>query len=154
MSTPQEYWDACLIKTWRGHGTLQEALSLFLSVTGQKATESGLLRIPKKGIPWAVQVRVFTAQYLPKINDWLWDKPPEKDVVLLKKLSTSKYDTLDTAFKSNADKEMSREIQRLDTNRKRLGMRTLEYNNRGQATDWGVNKGAQSKIGGRTRRLG
>ena len=154
MSTPQEYWDACLIKTWRGHGTLQDAFSLFLSITGQKATELGLLRLPKKGIPWHVHVRVFTAQYLPKINDWLWDKPPEKDVVLLKKLSASKYDTLETAFRTNADKEMSREIQRLHTNRKRMGMKTLDYNNRNQATDWGVTKGASSRTGGRTRRLG
>jgi hypothetical protein len=154
MSTPQEYWDACLIKTWRKHGTLQDALSLFLSITGQRATESGVLRLPDKGIPWGVHVRVFVAQHLPKISDWLWDKPPEKDVALLKKLSVSKYDTLKTAFKSSADKELANEMRRLKTNRKRMGMRTLEYNNRGQATDWGVNKGAQSKTGGRTRRLG
>ena len=154
MSTPQEYWDACLIKTWRRHGTLQDAFSLFLSVTGQKATESGLLRLPQKGIPWTVHARVFVAQFLPKINDWLWDKPPEKDVVLLKKLSTSKYDTLETAFRSNADKELKVEQAHLRKNRLRVGMNTIERNNRGQPTDWGVTKGAQSKIGGRTRRLG
>ena len=154
MSTLQEYWDACLIKTWRGHGTLQDAFSLFLSVTGQKATESGVLRIPNKGIPWYVHVRVFTAQYLPKINDWLWDKPPEKDVVLLKKLSTSKYNTLDKAFKTNMEKELSTEVGKIRTNRNRMGMNSLSRSNRNQATDWGVTKGAQSKTGGRSRRYG
>jgi len=49
---------------------------------------------------------------------------------------------------------MRREIQRLNTNRKRMGMRTLDYNNRNQATDWGVSKGASRKTGGRSRKYG
>lgn len=154
MSTPQEYWDACLIRTWRKMGTIHDLFFMFYSVTGKKTSEYELLRMPRYGIPTSTGVRVFTAQHLPKINDWLWDKPPEKDVVLLKKLSASKYDTLETAFKTNADKEMRREIQRLGTNRKRMGMRTLDYNNRNQATDWGVSKGASRKTGGRSRKYG
>lgn len=141
MSTPQEYWDACMIRTWRNMGTIHDVFSMFYSVTGKKTEEFELKRKPPKGLPSGMQIRIFTARFLPKINDWLWDKTPEKDVLLLKKLSVSKYDTLETAFRSNADKEMSKEIQRINTNRKRMGMRTLDYNNRNQATDWGVTKG-------------
>ena len=143
MSTPQEYWDACLIRTWRKHGTLQDVFSLFLSVTGQKATEVGVLRIPNKGIPWSMDVRIFVAEYLPKINDWLWDKPPEKDVVLLKKLSASKYNTLDKAFKTNMEKELQKEQTNIILNRKIRTLTTIRISERNQATDWGVTKGGR-----------
>ena len=151
MSTLQEYWDACLIRTWRKHGTLQDVFSLFLSVTGQKATEVGVLRIPNKGIPWSMDVRIFVAEYLPKVNDWLWDKPPEKDVVLLKKLSASKYNTLDKAFKTNMERELQKEQKNLILNRKIGEMTSNLIGERNQATNWNVNKGARSKTGGRSR---
>jgi hypothetical protein len=143
MSTPQEYWDACLIRTWRNIGTIHDVFSMFYSVTGKKASELELRRLPKKGLPTGMQIRIFTARCLPKINDWLWDKPPEKDVELLKKLSASKYDTLDKEFKTNADKELETEIGSIHTNRKRIGMNTLSTSNRNQATDWGVTKGGK-----------
>jgi hypothetical protein len=145
MSTPQEYWDACLIRVWRKMGTLHDVFSLFYSVTGKKTDEFELLRLPKRGMPTGMQVRLFTARHLPKINDWMWDKPPEKDVVLLRKLSASRYDTFETPFRTNADKELSKEMARIYTNRKRNGMNTLSVSNRNQATDWGVTKGARSK---------
>jgi hypothetical protein len=143
MSTPQEYWDACLIRTWRNMGTIHDVFSMFYSITGKKTEEFELKRLPKLGVPTWVHVRVFTAQFLPKINDWLWDKTPEKDVVLLKKLSASKYDTLDKPFKTNMEKDLSTEMGRIRTNRKRMAMNSLSTSNRNQATDWGVTKGGR-----------
>lgn len=154
MSTDQEYWDACLIKTWRNSGNIVDAMSMFYSVTGKRITGSELLRIPAPNFPWRVGIRVFVAQFLPKINDRLWDQPPEKDVALLKKLSTSKYDTSKQPIKSEADKELAKERRQYHKNKLKVGMNTTERNNRAQATEWGVTKAPQSKIGGRTRRYG
>jgi hypothetical protein len=154
MSTPQEYWDACLIKTWRNSGTVGDVFAMFYSIMKTFTSEYELLRVPPKAIHPKIGVRVFVARYLPKINDWLWDKPREKDVELLKKLSKSKYDTLDGQFKTEADKEVAREQQRLRSNRLKVAMNTIERNNRNQATNWGVTKAPQSKMGGRTRRYG
>ena len=39
MSTPQEYWDACLIKAWRNDGQLIEAFTMFQSITGKKTLD-------------------------------------------------------------------------------------------------------------------
>jgi hypothetical protein len=154
MSTPQEYWDACLIKTWRKAGTISDMFSMYYSITKQMVSEGELLRVPSKAIHPTIGVRVFVANYLPKISDWLWDKSPEKDVVLLKKLSTSKYTTLDQRFETNADKELRNERRRLGKNRLRVAMNTIERNNRTQKTEWGVTKGADSRTGGRSRRYG
>lgn len=154
MSTPQEYWDACLIKTWRNAGTIGDVFAMFYSIMKTFASEYELLRVPPKEIYPKIGVRVFVARYLPKINDWLWDKPREKDVELLKKLSKSKYDTLAAQFLTEADKKLTREQQRLRKNRLKVAMNTIERNNRNQATNWGVTKAPQSKIGGRTRRHG
>lgn len=154
MSTPQEYWDACLIKTWRNAGTVEDVFSMFSSVTKTLVSEHELLRAPPKVLHPKIGIRVFVARYLPKISDWLWDKPKEKDVELLKKLSKSKYDTLDAQFLTEADKKLTREQQRLRRNRLKVAMNTIERNNRNQATNWGVTKAPQSKMGGRTRRYG
>ena len=142
MSTPQEYWDACLIKTWRNHGQLIDAMQMFTSVTGKKTDEIDppLLRLPRVGVPWKLYVRAYMAAYLEKISKRLWEQPPEKDVLLLKKLQTSKYDT--TVQNTDRDIEMEAEIRRLKTNQKRNGMSTLANSNSNQATDWGVNKGS------------
>ena len=80
------------------------------------------------------------AAYLEKISKRLWEQPPEKDVLLLKKLQTSKYDT--TTQNTDRDIEMEAEIRRLRTNQKRNGMSTLANSNSNQATDWGVSKGS------------
>ena len=142
MSTPQEYWDACLIKTWRNDGQLWDAMQMFTSITGKKTEEIDppLLRLPRKGAPWRLYVRAYMAAYLEKISLRLWDQPPEKDVLLLKKLQTSKYDT--TEQNTNMDKELETEKRKLKTNQKRKGMDTLNWSNRNQATDWGVTKGS------------
>lgn len=142
MSTPQEYWDACLIKTWRNHGQLIDAMQMFTSVTGKKTDEIDppLLRLPRAGVPWKLYVRAYMAAHLEKISKRLWEQPPEKDVLLLKKLQTSKYDT--TTQNTDRDNEMEAEIRRLRTNQKRNGMSTLANSNSNQATDWGVSKGS------------
>jgi hypothetical protein len=142
MSTPQEYWDACLIKTWRNDGQLIDAMQMFTSMTGKKTNEIDppLLRLPNEGAPWKLYVRAYMAAHLEKISARLWEQPPEKDVLLLKKLQTSKY----TTSKQNTDRdtEMEAEIRRLRTNQKRNGMSTLANSNSNQATDWGVTKGS------------
>ena len=142
MSTPQEYWDACLIKTWRNHGQLIDAMQMFTSMTGKRTDEIDppLLRLPRAGTPWKLSVRPYMAAYLEKISKRLWEQPPEKDVLLLKKLQTSKYDT--TVQNTDRDNEMEAEIRRLKTNQKRNGMSTLANSNSNQATDWGVTKGS------------
>jgi len=142
MSTPQEYWDACLIKTWRNNGQLLDAMQMFTSMTGKKTDEIDppLLRLPNGGVPWKLYVRAYMAAHLEKISKRLWEQPPEKDVLLLRKLQTSKYDT--TKQDTNRDKEMTNERQRYRTNRLRVGMSTLANSNINQATDWGVTKGS------------
>jgi hypothetical protein len=142
MSTPQEYWDACLIKTWRNHGQLIDAMQMFTSMTGKKTDEIDppLLRLPRVGVPWKLYVRAYMAAYLEKISKRLWEQPPEKDVLLLKKLQTSKYDT--TTQNTDRDSEMETEIRKIKTNQKRNGMNTLSTSIRNQATDWGVTKGS------------
>ena len=142
MSTPQEYWDACLIKTWRNHGQLIDAMQMFTSMTGKRTDEIDppLLRLPRVGVPWKLYVRAYMAAHLEKISKRLWEQPPEKDVLLLKKLQTSKYDT--STQNTDRDIEMEAEIRRLRTNQKRNGMSTLANSNSNQATDWGVSKGS------------
>ena len=142
MSTPQEYWDACLIKTWRNNGQLLDAMQMFTSMTGKRTDEIDppLLRLPRVGVPWKLYARAYMAAHLEKISARLWEQPPEKDVLLLRKLQTSKYDT--TKQDTNRDKEMTNERQRYRTNRLRVGMSTLANSNINQATDWGVTKGS------------
>jgi len=142
VSTPQEYWDACLIKTWRNDGRLLDAMQMFTSMTGKRTDEIDppLLRLPNGSVPWKLYVRAYMAAHLEKISKRLWDQPPEKDVLLLKKLQTSKYTT--TTQNTDRDTDMEAEIRRLRTNQKRNGMSTLANSNINQATDWGVTKGS------------
>jgi len=142
MSTDQEYWDACLIKTWRNDGCFLDALQMFKSITGRLVfgREEPLLRTPLEGVPLKIRVRPYVAQHLEKISRRLWDYAPEHDVALLKKLQTSKYTTTEQA--TNPDKEMNNERNRTLTNRKRMAMNSLQRSVRNQATDWGVTKGA------------
>jgi hypothetical protein len=141
MSTPQEYWDACLIKTWRNDGKLLDAFQMFRSVTGKRTDEIDppLLRLPSAGVPWKLPARAYMAAYLEKISNRLWEQSPEKDVLLLKKLQTSKYTT--TTQNTNNDLELAAERQAHNSNRKRNAMSALNKSNRNQATDWGVTKG-------------
>lgn len=141
MSTLQEYWDACLIRAWRNHMKIVDAMSMFYSITGKRATECDLLRIPNHGLPWGTGMRVFTAYYLPKINDRLWDQEPEKDVALLHKLAKSKYNTEEKPHRTNADREVQSTQQRLRRDRLKNGFATTQVINRNSSTDWNVTKG-------------
>ena len=87
MSTPQEYWDACLIRTWRQSGSVLDAMIMFKSITkvNLEDVEPKLLRIPRVGFPWKIGIRIFMASHLSKISNRLWDQSPEKDVALLQK---------------------------------------------------------------------
>jgi hypothetical protein len=140
MSTPQEYWDACLIKTWRNDGKLLDLIQMFKSIVGKDHWEldEPLLRTPSKGMPWGVYVRPFMAAHLEKISARLWDQPPEKDVLLLKKLQTSKYTT--STQNTDRDKEMTNEGARYRRNRLKVGMSTLSSMNRNSNTNWKIVK--------------
>ena len=141
MSTPQEYWDACLIKTWRNDGKLYDTIQMFTSIVGKSPFEyeEPLIRTPRKGIPWGVHVRVFVATYLEKISTRLWDQPPEKDVLLLKKLQTSAYTA--TTAPTSPDRELNNARRTYKRNRLRVGMSTLAVSVQNNATDWNIVKG-------------
>lgn len=91
MSTNQEYWDACLIRTWRAHGTVQGALDMYQSITGVDARDSGIKRVPVSKRTYG-PIREFVAQRLEKISAWLFKCGPEHDKDLLRKLSGSSFD--------------------------------------------------------------
>jgi hypothetical protein len=143
MSTDQEYWDACLIKTWRNDGQLWDVMNMFKSMTGRDYwTCEGLLRTMPAGVPRKLRVRPYMAQFLEKISRRLWDQAPDKDVLLLRKLQTSKYTTSTTP--TNRDHELDNARSRHINDRKRLAMNSLQRSVRNQATDWGVTKGGHT----------
>jgi hypothetical protein len=136
----QKNWDAALIKTWRLAGSIGDVYALFHAIAGKRtdACDPPLKRMPPKNIPWKVGVRVFVANHLSKISKRLWDQPPEKDILLLRKLETSAYDT--EAEKLHADKELKREQRMLKQTRERRTLTTSRISTRNQATDWNVIK--------------
>jgi len=141
MNTLQEYWDACLIRSWRRQLCLLDAMSMFLSLTGKRTDECELLRVPLDNIPWKTGVRVFTAYHLPKINDKLWEQEPEKDILLLRKLQKSKYNTEKTQYRTNADRDLRNEQAKNKRNREKNAFTTHEISEYNSATDWNVVKG-------------
>lgn len=151
MSTNQEYWDACLIRCWRNFQNIQDANSMFKSICGEwpDKVEPKLLRLPKPNTPITVNIRYFAAHFLPKINDFLCDKPPEKDVELLRALKTSKMDTLDRMYRTNADKEKDNTIRKTKRDRVKMAGNTISYSIRNRDTDWNVTKGNSQR--GRAR---
>jgi len=142
MSTLQEYWDVCLIKTWRNNMMVLDAVSMFYSITGKRLEECELLRVPRSNFPWKTGTKVFTSRFLPKINDWLWDKPIEKDLDLLRKLCNSKYDTEKKQYVTNADRELSSAVSKNRRDRQKKEYLTRLVGERNSATDWNVVKGA------------
>ena len=142
MSTPQEYWDACLIRTWRQYGSVLDAMIMFKSITNiqMQDVEPTLLRIPRAGFPWKLGVRVFVAEHLSKISARLWDQPPEKDVALLKKLKDSKYDTeKDTIHDISLITERSKTYK----NKRQMELLSKTISERNKDTDWGTMKGSR-----------
>jgi hypothetical protein len=142
MSTPQEYWDACLIRTWRNFGLMFDAVQMFKSITGKDYYEYDppLLRVPVIGYPFRTGIRIFIANHLSKISKRLLEQPPEKDVLLLKKLKDSKYDTEKDVIN---DSEFNAQKNRYYRNRLRVGMDTQLYAKRNRDTDWNVIKGTR-----------
>jgi hypothetical protein len=142
----QKNWDAALIKTWRLAGNVGDVYILFKALSGKRTDEceSPLKRMPLPNIPWKVGVRVFVAEFLPKISARLWDQTPDKDILLLRKLETSPYDTMKTRMYDEGQAERASLLNNVKSNRKRMGMDTLNNSNRNQATDWGVTKGPSS----------
>lgn len=141
MSTDQEYWDAILIRTWRQFGTVRDAVVMFNATVGRQATECDLLRFPNPGAPWSMGVRVFVAEFLPKISTWLWEHPPEQDVNLLRGLKDSKYTTLTCAIEKGG-KELNDVRRAVSADHKRMLVGHAAYLNRNDATDWNKTKGA------------
>lgn len=144
MSTPQEYWDACLIRSWRNFKSLGEASHMFKSIHGTwpNEVEPKLLRIPNAGLPFTIGVRYFAASFLPKINDFLCDKPIERDVELLRALQKSKLDTLDKAIRTQSDRDITNTRNKMSRDRVRMSGNTISWSIRNHDTDWNVNKGS------------
>ena len=139
-TSDQKNWDAALIKTWRIGGNVENAIMLFKALAGKQTDQCDppLKRLPPANYPWKIGIRVFVANHLSKISNRLWDQTPDKDILLLRKLETSSYDVEKNKIR---DKELDNERSQYQRNSKKVAMSTLEYSNRNQATDWGVNKG-------------
>jgi hypothetical protein len=137
----QKNWDAALIKTWRLAGSIGDVYVLFNAIAGKRTDECDppLKRLPPSGIPWGVGVRVFVANHLSKISNRLWDQAPEKDILLLRKLETSSYDT--EAERMHTDSALDAEKRQIKNNKARRTLTTSRISNRNQATDWNVVKG-------------
>ena len=136
----QKNWDAALIKTWRNAGSVFDAMVLFKAISGKKVEdiEPPLKRIPPTPYPWRIGIRIFVANHLSKISKRLWEQDPSKDILLLRKLETSPYDT-EKEFVH--DKELNNEREQYVRNRKKIAMSTLAVSNQGYDTDWNVTKG-------------
>ena len=137
----QKNWDAAVIKTWRNAGSVLDAMILFKALSGKQASDCDppLKRTPPVPYPWKLGIRVFVANHLSKISNRLWEQTPDKDILLLRKLETSSYDTEKDVIR---DKELEVERFRQGVNDKRIAMSALEHSNRNQKTDWGVTKGS------------
>jgi hypothetical protein len=136
----QKNWDAAVIKTWRNAGSVLDAMILFTALSGKDALncDPPLKRIPPTPYPWKLGIRIFVANHLSKISKRLWEQTPDKDILLLRKLETSSYDTEKDRIE---DLELARERGQDYRNRKKVAMSVLEHSNRNQATDWNVTKG-------------
>ena len=115
--------------------------TMYTSMTGKKP--EGLYRMPQEYA--ARTVRAFVAHRLPKISTWLFDKPPEQDIELLRKLSKSKYDTADgSSWAKDPEK-----VKSYRDNAKAKSIREYTANavaKRNSDTDWGTMKGTARKI--------
>lgn len=139
QTSDQKNWDAALIKIWRTNGCLLDVMSLFTSLSGKLANECDppLKRLPPKGFPWQVGVKVFVAEHLSKISKRLWEQSPDKDIALLRKLELSTYDTEKDTIKNREYDNARSQYRR---NRLKVGMSTLAVSNRNNDTNWKVVK--------------
>ena len=91
----QKNWDAAVISTWRRAGSVMDAMILFKALSGKQTDQCDppLKRLPLVNYPWKIGIRIFVANHLSKISKRLWEQTPDKDILLLRKLETSSYDT-------------------------------------------------------------
>ena len=129
----QKTWDACLIRCWRLDLTLWDVFDMFSSMANQQPAD--LLRMPKPNMPRKIRVRVFMDQYLRKISDRLWAQKPEKDIDLLRKLQTSKYDTV-ASHSTNAMNDLQSAMRSVRKSNSKIKLASWKYGDRNHATDW------------------
>ena len=117
-----------------------DAIRIFQDITKTDFVEEvpNLKRVPRLGYPWKTGIRTFVASYLSKISNRLWDQSQEKDVLLLRKLKTSNYDTDVSAI---PDGELQKKQRALNVSKKKMEFANTKYKQRNSATDWNVNKG-------------
>ena len=141
----QKYWDACLIKQWRLAGTLADLRAMYKSIVGEFPDNHNIRRKPKIGTPYKIGVRVFVDSELSKLNELLWKVTPEKDVEILSKLTTSKYD-IHSRPPTNAEREV---INTRRKHKKELQINKLSstlYAERNSATDWDTVKSTKTRV--------
>ena len=140
MHKDQKMWDACFIKAWREDKTVGELFDLFKMVLNQDAREMPELeRVPFRGFPYRVKLRVFTGSYMKKLNDRLWAGDSSRDVELLNKLQLVRGG-IHRQYRSNAVRDMdsARTKKRRDT--AKIVLNDKNYKNRNQKTDWNTVK--------------
>ena len=130
----QRIWDTCLLQYWRSAGKIFDAIEEFNKQTGKNITECSLLRIPPLGYPWQVSMRVFVAERLEKIGNWMWDMSQERDKALIDKLQTSKYDT--SKQNLSRDPELQKQQREHRKNKQKIILDVKKYSDRNQKTDW------------------
>ena len=140
MHKDQKMWDACFIKAWREDKTVGELFDLFKMVLNQDAREiPELERVPFRGFPYQVKLRVFTGSYMKKLNDRLWAGDQSRDIDLLNKLQLVRGG-IHRQYRSNAVRDMdsARTKKRRDT--AKIVLNDKNYKNRNQKTDWNIVK--------------
>lgn len=143
MSTPQEYWDMALVKTWRNDGKMGDAVEMFESITGLKldTMTPRLLRSPRGFVPFKMRVRTYVSRFLMDLNDLFWNTPPGQEVALFRKISKSKSDT-SKLHMTNGDKERRNVRKQLTKDNERIKVlgEALGFHNRNSSTNWNVTK--------------
>ena len=136
----QKNWDAAVIKTWRNAGSVLDAMTLFTALSGKRLEDIDppLKRTPPVPYPWKLGIRVFVANHLSKISKRLWEQDPSKDILLLRKLETSPYDTEKDVVRDN---ELNTARNQHRRNVQAIKLTGTIISNKNQATDWNVNKG-------------
>jgi hypothetical protein len=140
MHKDQKMWDACFIKTWRQDKTVGQLFELFEMVTNQDAHEiPELERVPRRGFPYNVKLRVFTGAHMKKLNDRLWAGDPSKDVELLNKLQTVRGG-VHKQYITNSDRDLNTIKKQQKKNAEKIVLNNINYKNRNQKTDWNIVK--------------
>lgn len=140
MHKDQKMWDACFIKAWREEKTVGELFELFKMVTQQNARQiPELERVPFRGFPERIKLRVFTGAYMKKLNDRLWAGDPSSDVDLLNKLQLVRGG-IHKQYRSNSDRDMASARSEKRRSTAKIVLNDKNYKNRNQKTDWNIVK--------------